>query len=110
MYEAGRKTSKRIQRKLGEASFDLEVARNTLIDMDYASADCWQDVWADLEEVLVALNEACKLAKDAAGKMPEGTVEEYTDSGLPNNPFAVKKPDPAPPAEKPAEGKHKTAK
>lgn len=69
MYRNGQHQRRRVLRKLVEAAFDLEVARNFLQESDLAELDAWESIVMDCSEVEEQIKAARELAQDTITAM-----------------------------------------
>jgi len=92
MYKNGKLQAKRIARKLGEASFDLEVARDWLFDMDYNNVEQWEEAVATLNELRAEVAMACDLAESALSAVKDDPAPNPPTGEQVTNPFAAKNP------------------
>jgi len=94
-YDNGKMQAKRIMRKLGEASFDLEMLRDWIFDMDYSSLDEWQEMSETLVDLRAEVQGACDLADAAIAALKADPPQPPGPSEQVANPFAPKHPQAA---------------
>jgi hypothetical protein len=110
MYKNGKLQAKRITRKLGEASFDLEVLRDWLFDMDFASVEQWEEALATIEELLGEVSMARDMAVDTVAALKNDPPIQTTGQGNMTAEYMAKNPPPSPTAPETPKDKGKVAK
>jgi len=106
-YRNGGHQVKRIGRKLGEVSFDVEALREYLRGLDYNQAEEWEQVIGEINTAIAYLTGAKELAESTLkalkddplnGDTPKPTKPADSEAPNPANPFA--KPKPSDPKQK----------
>jgi len=106
-YQNGKVQAKRIARKLGEASFDLEMLRDGLFDMDFANVDEWSEMLEQLVDLRAEVAMACQLAQDTLAALQGDPPMASLPTEQVTNPFAAKNPQVVAPEKTAPKEKHK---